>query len=885
MGTWCPVCSLKKRANSQRGTITECRDLARAKGGDCLSVTYINANTNLLWLCADGHEWEAAPSSIKKGRWCPYHSGKRVWAPGQTQNQARMDECHRLASDQGGECLSNNYPGYGAKLRWRCAKGHEWEAKRNKIQQGAWCPFCAGNNVWSPGKTEAEARLEEACSLARLKNGELLSKEYLGALVGHSWRCSEGHEWEATPSSIKKGGWCPFCYGRRYWSPGLTEVEGRLEECRGLARTRGGEFLSTTYLGTTTKHRWRCSDGHEWEAKPCDVKQGHWCPICSGWLTEEVCRQILGRLTGIPWPKVKPHWLLNDRGGRMELDGFCKALGVGFEYHGRQHYEFVPRFHDTEADFKLRVKDDTQKRELCLNHSVKLIEVPCTVEMDSLIPFLAEKLSEAVGKDFSLPQGLTIEAFGFDRGNLSELRQIARTKGGELLSETYLGSTIKRLWRCSRDHQWEATPYSIKEGSWCPFCSGRRYWSSEKSHAEVGLDGCRSLAKERGGECLSESYRGSETKLNWRCSKGHTWEAVPNNVKQGAWCPFCVGQRIWSPGMTEREGRLMECRSLAALRGGECLSDVYISGKSPIKWRCTEKHEWEAKPSEVRHGGWCPYCSGRLAWISGLTEVEARLVECQGLARDRGGECISNEYLGALVKHKWRCKEGHEWEMRPANIKNGQWCPTCGRVRSANAMRGSIQEYRSLAIAHGGKCLSETYVNSQTSLRWRCGEGHEWNSKPNEVKQGRWCPKCGVKRRADSHRASIGEFKNLARDRGGKCLSEVYVGSQSKLRWSCTQGHEWEATPNNVKRGGWCPFCAGKHVWAPGKTEAMSRLDECRQVARERGGKCLSEDYFNCGTKLRWRCDQGHEWQATPTNVRRGSWCPKCAGKQMLREP
>ena len=44
---------------------------------------------------------------------------------------------------------------------------------------------------------------------------------------------------------------------------------------------------------------------------------------------------------------------------------------------------------------------------------------------------------------------------------------------------------------------------------------------------------------------------------------------------------------------------------------------------------------------------------------------------------------------------------------------------------------------------------------------------------------------------------TIEEMHEIARSRGGTCLSETYVSS--KLRWRCAQGHEWEATPNNVK--------------------------------------------------------------------------------------
>ncbi len=59
-------------------------------------------------------------------------------------------------------------------------------------------------------------------------------------------------------------------------------------------------------------------------------------------------------------------------------------------------------------------------------------------------------------------------------------------------------------------------------------------------------------------------------------------------------------------------------------------------------------------------------------------------------------------------------------------------------------------------------------------------------------------------------RLTIEEMKGLAKERGGECLSTTYQDARSKLLWQCVEGHEWEATPDNIKRGKWCPVCARK---------------------------------------------------------------------------
>jgi hypothetical protein len=54
----------------------------------------------------------------------------------------------------------------------------------------------------------------------------------------------------------------------------------------------------------------------------------------------------------------------------------------------------------------------------------------------------------------------------------------------------------------------------------------------------------------------------------------------------------------------------------------------------------------------------------------------------------------------------------------------------------------------------------------------------------------------------------IEKLRELAKTRGGACLSTIYLGGRAKLEWVCKEGHSWEAVPDRVSRGTWCPVCA-----------------------------------------------------------------------------
>ncbi len=168
-----------------------------------------------------------------------------------------------------------------------------------------------------------------------------------------------------------------------------------------------------------------------------------------------------------------------------------------------------------------------------------------------------------------------------------------------------------------------------------------------------------------------------------------------------------------------RKLTIEQMREIAKSHGGECLSEKYRNAKTKLRWKCSEGHEWEAVPDHIKEEHWCPHCAG-----NALLTIE----QMRGIAKSRGGKCLSKEYEGNHKNLRWKCSEGHEWEAQPSSVKQGRWCPVCGIEKSAEKRRDTIENMRLIAKSHGGECLSDQYVNSQTKLQWRCPEGHEWNA-------------------------------------------------------------------------------------------------------------------------------------------------------------
>ena len=171
-----------------------------------------------------------------------------------------------------------------------------------------------------------------------------------------------------------------------------------------------------------------------------------------------------------------------------------------------------------------------------------------------------------------------------------------------------------------------------------------------------------------------------------------------------------------------------------------------------------------------------------------------------------------------------------------------------------------------LAEERGGKCLSTKYINAHTKLKWQCKESHVWEATPDKIKQGSWCPKC-----AGNVRLTIEDMYKLAEENNGKYLSIEYINAHIKFKWQCEENHTFKASANSVKSGHWCPYCT---------RNVKLTIEEMHNLAEKRGGKCLSIEYINVKTKLKWQCERHHIWMATPDNIKSGRWCPKCRSKK-----
>lgn len=125
------------------------------------------------------------------------------------------------------------------------------------------------------------------------------------------------------------------------------------------------------------------------------------------------------------------------------------------------------------------------------------------------------------------------------------------------------------------------------------------------------------------------------------------------------------------------------------------------------------------------------------------------------------------------------------------------------------------------AEKNGSHALAEIGWSSKVRVWWRCVNGHEYEASVYTRVRTQGCKLC---------RKSIhGESSRLARLKGSTSFAvakpELVVEWQEKhnlpltpdttshkshklVWWQCTEGHEWQSTPQRRSRGDGCPQCS-----------------------------------------------------------------------------
>ena len=437
------------------------------------------------------------------------------------------------------------------------------------------------------------------------------------------------------------------------------------------------------------------------------------------------------------------------------------------------------------------------------------------------------------------------------------------------------------------------------------------------------LDYFKKFAKKKGGDCLSKKYISTQKKLKWICKDGYVWEVRPGNILNGTWCPHCDGQSPLS---------LNDLNKLAIQKGGKLLSKKYINSKTRYKWQCSNGHIWSTQYGNIQKGSWCLTCYDQDPNKKRLNKYNFK--EIREIANKRGGKCLSKSYDNVKSKLEWQCAEGHRWNTTLGTILNGSWCSKCYFFHSEELCRTALEQILEKKF---NKVKPNWLINSRGNLMELDGFSEEHNIAfeyqgiqhfkltsfintkeklkqriNDDNKKSKLCIENGVKlliftyqddlsnlnkliekrlklkflngklinyrkkinfNKVYLHKSKIKEMNDIASEKGGRCISKLYINALTKLKWECKEGHKWKATPYSIKiKNSWCFLCTKK---------GTLNIEDMHELAKINNGTCLSKNY-KPRKNIKWMCDKDHIFRALPQNIKKGQWCSTCAGTKKL---
>jgi len=164
----------------------------------------------------------------------------------------------------------------GKKLDWKCSSGHIYRSiVQSRTKNGNGCAICGGQKTL-PGFNDLNTKFPEIAAEAY---GWDPSTVVAKTNKKKDWKCKEGHIYHSSVSGRTNGRGCPICSGLQVLA-GFNDLQTKFPDI--AAETHGWDPV-TVSAGTHQKKDWKCKEGHIYSSTvKSRTSRGSGCPICAG---------------------------------------------------------------------------------------------------------------------------------------------------------------------------------------------------------------------------------------------------------------------------------------------------------------------------------------------------------------------------------------------------------------------------------------------------------------------------------------------------------------------------------------------------------------------------------------------------------------------------
>lgn len=195
--------------------------------------------------------------------------------------------------------------------------------------------------------------------------------------------------------------------------------------------------------------------------------------------------------------------------------------------------------------------------------------------------------------------------------------------------------------------------------------------------------------------------------------------------------------------------------------------------------------------------------------------------------------------------------------------------------------------------------IDDIGVGSRDSYYWKCPKcNYEWKTRISHViNDSNGCPNCnkiGKRIKNNNKNGLLSNNKTLMMEWNYKKNNELgikptdfSIKSKDKVWWKCSKGHEWESSIyNRTNHNRNCPYCANQKILSGYNDLETLNPELAKEWNFERNEMLPNQVGLGTSKKYWWKCERGHEWEASVDNRNRMKvGCPYCSKEKSVSFP
>ena len=469
-------------------------------------------------------------------------------------------------------------------------------------------------------------------------------------------------------------------------------------------------------------------------------------------------------------------------------------------------------------------------------------------------------------------------------------------KNNDLKPENIKAKTqMKYWWRCKYGHSWKTQVYlrTIKKTN-CPYCVNQKVSDTNNLAFQFPKISKEFDLKKNKYKSPSSIISKSNKKYWWICKKNHSYLTSPGGRIQGRGCPYCAGKKVdQSNSLRKRFPNIS--KEWNYKKNGMLQPDKVTAGsKKSIWWICRKGHEWKTSVAS-RTGAsktGCPYCSNRK-----VDEYNNLLNNFPKIASEwhpnKNGKITPKEIVYGSNKNVWWiCQNGHEWkaQVNSRTGLKGTGCPRCSKRISSFEIRILSELESFFSNIKPIYKLKGTEIDLLLKDHNIGIEYDGWYFHKNRIQKDKVKNEFLKKNNIDlirireaplkkiSNKDIIIKQNELKKSDLNKLLNAILNISQIKDK-KITKYLTKKSFQQEKKYRKYLSFYPAP---IPQKSLSESHAYLVKEWDFKKNFPLKPKNFYtNSGTKVWWKCNNGHSWKIRIANRtgKGNTGCPYCSGK------